>query len=260
MNDQNKPYESYLQDPYSQDPYLRDLYSQDPYAQKNPPSRPSAPEGAPQRSHPPRTLHLVGPKRSVPEPKHPRFFLFLNGWLEAFTTSMVIVTLLFTFLFRSVSVDGKSMQSSLMDDDRLIVSGVVSGMLYRPARGDIVVIIPTEAMPRALIKRVVALEGETIDIIRMDGEGQVLINGNRLEEPYLDADKHIQMNEGDAFHAVVPKGHVFVMGDNRNNSTDSRSQQVGTVDVRLIMGKALFRMQPLNRFGLLYNNLGGGIN
>lgn len=231
MNYQNEPFESHSHSPN--------------------PSQTSAPEA-------PSLANLSGRQNDNPtsEPEHPPFFLFLSGWVEAFTTSLVIVILLFTFLFRSVSVDGESMTSSLLDKDRLLVSS----MFYSPSREDIVVIIPTETMPKALIKRVIALEGDTLDIIPVNGEGQVLINGKELDEPYLDADRHIRMSEGQAYHFVVPEGHVFVMGDNRNESIDSRDPRVGMVDVRLIMGKALFRIAPMNRLGLLYNNTDGGTN
>ncbi len=180
------------------------------------------------------------------ERRLPGFFMFINGWLEAFTSSMVIVILLFTFLFRSVAVDGSSMLPTLLDEDRLLVTS----MFYKPQREDIVVIIPTQSMPKALIKRVVALEGERVDITMLNGQVQVLINGKKHIEPYLDVPMNA-LAEGQTLHYEVPKGHVFVMGDNRNNSIDSRREEVGMVDVRSIMGKAIFRVLPFGRMGLL---------
>ena len=168
-----------------------------------------------------------------------RLVLSAYGWLEALISAMVIVIVIFTFLFRSVAVDGPSMNPTLQDKDRLIVTS----MFYQPRRGDIVVIKPTEKMPeKALIKRVIGLPGDHIEINEKTG-GMVHVNGE-LFEPENYIREPITLSAGEAYDLTVPEGTVFVLGDNRNNSIDSRRPEVDMVDDRYLMGKALFRVSP----------------
>ena len=162
-------------------------------------------------------------------------------WVEAAIFALVCVVLVFTFLFRIVGVDGESMQNTLMNHDRLILTRLP----YTPERGDIVVINRYTAEP--LVKRVIAVEGDTIDI---DPETLLVsINGTVIDEPYLDCLTPLLGFEGPL---TVGEGQVFVMGDNRVNSHDSRSSDIGLVRVKDIMGKAVFRIWPLNSIGGLY--------
>lgn len=162
-------------------------------------------------------------------------------WVEAAIFALVCVVLVFTFLFRIVGVDGESMQNTLMDHDRLILTRLP----YTPERGDIVVINRYTDEP--LVKRVIAVEGDTIDI---DPETLLVsINGTVLDEPYLDCLTPPGEFEGPL---TVGEGQVFVMGDNRVNSHDSRSSDIGLVRVKDIMGKAVFRIWPLDSIGGLY--------
>lgn len=162
-------------------------------------------------------------------------------WTEAAIFALVCVVLVFTFLFRIVGVDGESMQNTLMDRDRLILTH----NFYTPARGDIVVINRYTSEP--LVKRIIALGGDTIDI---DPDTQmVFINGEQIEEPYLDC-KTPPMEFTGPY--TIPAGYVFVMGDNRVNSHDSRSSDICAVKVKDIMGKAVFRIWPLPDIGGLY--------
>lgn len=162
-------------------------------------------------------------------------------WVEAAVFALVCVALVFTFLFRIVGVDGESMQNTLMDRDRLLV---VSNF-YTPQRGDIVVIKRQEEEP--LVKRIIAVGGDTIDI---DPETMLVsVNGEVLDEPYIDCPTPPMEFPG---AMTVEEGYVFVMGDNRLNSHDSRYMDIGLVKEEDIMGKAVFRIWPLNSIGGLY--------
>ena len=165
-------------------------------------------------------------------------------WLQCIVSALVVCILLFTFVFRTVGVIGTSMVPTLEEKDRL----VISKLFFTPKRGDIVVLRKQEFKDEPLVKRVIATEGETIDIDF--AEGIVYVDGVALDEPYVNALVH----EPEDFTepVTVPEGCVFVMGDNRNKSTDSRCAVIGCVDTRLILGKAYFRLMPLSRFGKLY--------
>lgn len=162
-------------------------------------------------------------------------------WVEAAVFALVCVVLVFTFLFRIVGVDGESMQNTLMDHDRLILVH----NFYTPQRGDIVVINRYTEEP--LVKRIIAIGGDTIDI---DPETLLVsVNGEVLDEPYLDCPTPLYDFAGPL---TIEEGYVFVMGDNRVNSHDSRSFDIGLINVKDIMGKAVFRIWPLSSVGGLY--------
>ena len=170
-------------------------------------------------------------------------------WLQSIVSALVVCILIFTFLGRVVGVVGSSMVPTLEDGQRLIVSK----LFYTPKYGDIVVLRKREFKEEPIVKRVIATEGQTVDI---DFEaGIVYVDGTALDEPYVNAPVH----ERESFEepVTVPEGCVFVMGDNRNASTDSRYSLIGCVDTRLILGKAYFRLYPLNRIGGVYSNFPG---
>ena len=151
--------------------------------------------------------------------------------------SFVVVVLL--LVFRVVVVSGSSMYNTLLDGDYLLL---LSNTFYTdPQAGDIVV-ISKESFDNgaAIVKRIIATEGQTVDI-DFDA-GIVYVDGIALEEPY--AHTPTNRNGGVAFPQTVPEGCVFVMGDNRNYSRDSRYPEIGFVDNREIMGKAIFLMLP----------------
>lgn len=173
----------------------------------------------------------------------------LFEWLETIAFSLVFVILVFTFVFRIVGVDGESMQNTLENGDRLIISH----LFYQPKAGDIVVVTQPNAVNKPLIKRIVALGGQTVDI---DTErGLVYVDGVVINEPYIKEPTVRIPSPPVTFPYTVPEGCVFVMGDNRNNSLDSRSTDVGPIDERYILGKAVFRIFPFNKFGGLYDNM-----
>ena len=166
-------------------------------------------------------------------------------WLEAIAFALAIVVILFTFVFRVVSVSGPSMQPTLYTQDRIVLNSI----FFTPQNGDIVVITqPNSHDNEPLIKRVVAVEGQTIDIDFVNGI--VYVDEIPLDEPYVN---ELTYDREDFEGPVeVPEGCVFVMGDNRNNSTDSRRVTIGCVDTRYIMGKVIFRILPLNKMGAIY--------
>lgn len=168
----------------------------------------------------------------------------LFDWLQCIVTALVACVLIFVFLGRTVGVVGSSMVPTLEQGDRLIISK----LFYTPQRGDIVVLQKDSFADYPLIKRVIATEGQTVDI-DFDA-GVVYVDGVALDEPYT-AEPTVTREDFDE-PVTVPEGCIFVMGDNRNRSTDSRTDSIGCVDTRLIMGKALFRLTPLNKFGTIY--------
>lgn len=163
-------------------------------------------------------------------------------WIEAIVFSIAAVVLLFTFIFRIVGVDGTSMQNTLQNGDRV----VLSILNYHPKQGDIVV-LTTKAVDKPIIKRVIAVGGQTVDIDY--STGKVYVDGKLQKEPYIKDPTTFQGQDPVAMPVTVPKGYVFVMGDNRNNSYDSRSSAIGNIDERYIMGRAIFRIFPLAKLG-----------
>lgn len=152
---------------------------------------------------------------------------------------LVAVMVLLTMFFRVVVVSGPSMKQTLLDGDYLLLQ---SNLFYRnPQYGDVVVVCK-EGFDhgKPIVKRVIATEGQLVDI-DFD-RGVVYVNGQPLEEPYTNTPTNIE--EGMAFPLVVDKGCVFVMGDNRNNSRDSRYPEIGQVDRREILGKVTLLMFP----------------
>lgn len=158
-------------------------------------------------------------------------------------SAVVCVGMAFLFLFRTVGVVGDSMNPTLRSGDRIVLTAGCA----EPEYGDIVVTCQpdeTEFIPDTLVKRIIATEGQTVDIDFV--KGKVYVDGEELDEPYT-ADP-TRDREDFAGPVVVPEGCVFVMGDNRNHSTDSRDNRVGFIREEYIMGKALFRIAPFGQF------------
>ena len=150
-------------------------------------------------------------------------------------TALVFLAIVFCFLFRVVSVEGDSMQPTLLDQERLLITcGYV-----KPQHSDIVVVSRDDNVP--LIKRVIACEGDSV-VIR---DGVVVINGKELDEPYLDS---ATLFSGFLDTEVtVPENCFIVLGDNRGNSHDSRD--IGFVKAKDIMGKVICRIFPIDKLG-----------
>ncbi len=162
---------------------------------------------------------------------------FLTGSYD--TMSMVVsstVTVMFVlvFFFRFATVVGSSMEPTLQDADRIIITNATSNYEY----GDIVVIHRADEV--SIIKRVIAVEGDVVDI---DFEtGDVIVNNEVLSEDYIAEPTYRSFSDGPEFPLIVPDNTVFVLGDNRNNSLDSRSGEVGLVCVENIVGKMIFEI------------------
>ena len=162
----------------------------------------------------------------------------LYEWVQALVGSVLVVVLVFTFVIRLIGVDGHSMVPTLQDGDRLLV---LNSMLYDDYKyGDIVVLRKETFLEEPIVKRVIATEGQTVDI-DFD-EGVVYVDGQALEEDYIREPTYL--DEGLAFPITVPEGCIFLLGDNRNNSMDSRDPSLGPVDVRCVIGKAVALVFP----------------
>lgn len=171
----------------------------------------------------------------------------IYDWVEVFVISTAVVFLLFTFVFRIAQVIGPSMENTLHQDDMLIISD----MFYRPKTGDVIVFqLNAEQYPDPLVKRVIATEGQTVDI-NFD-TWTVTVDGVTLDESYVNYIQGVAMRGSSySYPLEVPEGMVFVMGDNRNDSMDSRDSRIGLVDERYILGHVKLRIYPFNKFGTL---------
>ena len=159
-------------------------------------------------------------------------------WVQALVCSVLAVVIVFTFGVRLIGVDGHSMVPTLQDGDRLLVLNSMFCGGYEP--GDIVVLRKESFLPTPIVKRVIAVEGQVVDIDF--GSGTVFVDGIPLQEGYIQ--ERTFTAEGTEFPLTVPEGSVFVLGDNRNNSTDSRDARLGTVDTRYIIGRAVYLAFP----------------
>ena len=168
--------------------------------------------------------------------------LDLYDWIQSLMVALVICVALFIFAVRVIDVSGSSMVPTLRDGDKMIVSD----LFYKPKYGDIVVFKTDQYDPdRALVKRVIATEGQEISL-DFD-RGVVYINGSPIEEDYI---AELTTTKLDFIGPqTVPEGCVFVMGDNRNASTDSRKKEIGMVDERMILGRAYYVVFPISEMG-----------
>ncbi len=183
------------------------------------------------------------------KPKRPGQGLF--EWSQALAVSICAIVLIFTFIARVIGVDGISMEPTLNDQDRLIVYS----LFFEPEAGDIVV-LHSDNYSNPLIKRVIAKGGQTVRLeaaldLSVGNLINVYVDGELLEEDYINENMISRYDFPLDEDVIVPEGCVFVMGDNRNHSSDSRSNAVGMVDERQIIGKAIFRLYPFDKLGVL---------
>ena len=169
----------------------------------------------------------------------PGFSKSLVMYLHDLCWMLAVVMILFLIFFRIIVVSGPSMKMTLLDGDYLLL---ISNLFYRePEKGDVVVVSKQDYdNGKPIVKRVIATEGQIVD---MDfANGIVYVDGLPLEENYINAPTNL--DEGSVFPQIVEEDHVFVMGDNRNNSKDSRSLEIGQVDKREVLGKVALLMVP----------------
>ena len=177
-----------------------------------------------------------------------RIFESIFEWIEELSFAVVVLIVLFSCFFRIVTVQGSSMYDNYIDGDRLITTTCQSNYDI----GDVVVIL--DALENPIIKRVIATEGQTVDI---DNETGILyIDGEAFDNTVYNVENGITYYDRYAYEETidypqtVPEGCVFVLGDNRLVSKDSRYAEVGMIDTRKILGKALLRIYPFSSFGI----------
>ena len=164
--------------------------------------------------------------------------LEIYDWLQCVVSAIICGIFIFVFIGRTIGVEGDSMRNTLFWHDRV----VMSNLFYTPKNGDIVIFRPLthDFGDTPLVKRVIAIAGQTLDI-NFD-TGDVSVDGVVINEPYIRELTHRKLDFSGPL--TIPDGYIFVMGDNRNNSSDSRDERVGMIDTRLIIGKVIFLAVP----------------
>ncbi len=180
--------------------------------------------------------------------KAEQFRVDLYFWLQALVMALVVLILLFTFVGRIIAVQGSSMLPTLHEKDMLLLRSIG----YTPEQGDVVVLSKDfgQWVGQPIVKRVIAVGGQSV---RIDYDhNKVYVDGQALDEPYLNEAVMYRPGPDLSIEELdVPEGSVFVMGDNRNHSSDSRHYELGAVDERYILGKALLILLPFQHTGAL---------
>lgn len=179
-----------------------------------------------------------------PEEEKTSFRMDLYFWTQALVMALVALILVFTLVGRVIGVVGNSMVPTLHWNDLLLLQSIG----YTPEQGDVVVLRKESFMAEPIVKRVIATGGQHVSIDY--ATSTVTVDGVELDEPYINEwmgyPLDVEMTISDV---VVPEGSIFVMGDNRNHSSDSRHQRLGTVDERYVLGKVLCVILPFSSFG-----------
>ena len=167
---------------------------------------------------------------------------FIYDWVGTLLIAFAVLLLVMAFFLRQITVNGSSMNDTLHNKDRL----VVSSFMYEPSPGDIVVVTHGEKFDEPIIKRVIAVEGQHLEIDYFNNK--VIVDGNVLDESYAKGIT-IRLTNSTQIPDTIPKGYVFVMGDNREDSLDSRSRKIGLIPVENIIGKVIYRIYPFEKMG-----------
>ena len=183
---------------------------------------------------------------AISKSKKSKYIKDIVDYIELFVFAIGFVVLLFSFCCRLCTVSGLSMNNTLINDEKVVISDI----FYTPKRGDIIVFHDTNTLNEPVVKRVIATAGEKVSIF-YTAENMVVtitdIDGKTfiLEEDYI-------LYNGATYEAgeyEIPEGTVFVMGDNRSHSMDSRHPDIRFVDERTILGRVLFRVSPISKLG-----------
>lgn len=194
------------------------------------------------------------------EPQNRKAAHEILEWLEILVTAIIAVVVIFSLIFRVATIDGDSMKNTLFGANKFTGAVadkvIITNLMYEPKQGDIVVVSrnienSVEGQTRSnspIIKRVIAVGGQTVNIDFT--EGIVYVDGKALKEDYTSTPT---TNKADVqFPLYVPEGYIFVLGDNRAESLDSRYSQIGEnglIDTRYVLGHAVFRIYPFDRIG-----------
>ena len=162
-------------------------------------------------------------------------------------SAILTVGIIFTFLFKISTVSGESMENTLHNGDKLIISAITQDVKY----GDVVVTSQPNGHGKVLIKRVIAVGGQTVWF--NEETNKVVVDGKELEEPYIKEEMEFLLSMTNLYR--VPEGKIFVMGDNRNDSADSRDVLIGMIDERYVVGKVIYRIGDKNLFNSEFKEL-----
>lgn len=169
-----------------------------------------------------------------------RKFESVYDFASILVTALIAVCVIFTFFFKISTVVGESMENTLYNGNSVLITAINPNIEY----GDVVVVSQPNAYAKVLIKRVIAVGGQTVSFD--SATGKVMVDGKQLDESYIK--ENMEFNYSMSKTYTVPEGKLFVMGDNRNHSADSRDIYVGLIDERYVVGQVIYKVGDLHLF------------